>query len=121
MSANRRVAILFASLALAGCDDPGEGAQFERARKLGDPVAIAVNRFIVINDRAPRDLRELTPNYLTEKQFRALSASAYIKIEYISEGGREFALNMYYQGPGTNECEYIADSSPPQWDCYGSY
>ena len=121
MRTNRLGAIFFASLALAGCADPGEGAHFERARKLGDPAAIAVNRFIVINDRAPRDLRELTPNYLTEKQFRVLSESAYIKIEYTPGRGREFALNMYYQGPGTNECAYVADSSPPEWDCYGSY
>lgn len=106
---------------VAGCSSPGEGWKFERARSVGDPAVAAINAFRREHGRVPRDMHELVPKYLSQEGLAALGADDSIGFEYVVLDKDEFEFRMNYRGPGTNECVYVADSSPPSWSCFGAY
>lgn len=117
-----RVAIACPAISLAACDAPGEGCNFERARREAEAVMAALSRYRADAARYPRRLDALSPHDLTQGFFEANRpgrAATCFEFRHVDAGTYDFAFG--YNGPRMNHCDDVRGTAPPRWDCSGHY
>lgn len=117
-----RVVIACVALSFAACDAPGEGRNFERARREAEAVMAALSRYRADAGRYPPRLDALSPRYMPKGFFEANRPgreTTYFELHNVEADGYDFSFG--YNGPGMNRCEYIRGTSPPRWNCSGHY
>lgn len=116
------IAIAWVAVSVAACDAPGEGRNFERARREAEAVMAALSRYRTDAARYPHRLDALSPRYLPRGFFesnRPGRATTYFDFRRVDAGTYDFAFG--YDGPGMNHCDYIRGTAPPRWNCSGHY
>jgi len=81
------------------------------------PIILALEKYKRDNDRYPKTLNELVPQYVSHIP-ESPTPSKSSNIEYKTMG-EEYELKFKYGGPGMNLCRY--GSSESTWNCSGFY
>lgn len=108
-------------LALAACDNPGEGPRFETGRQQAEPVIEAIHAYRDEHGRYPARLDDLVPKFYSKRFLDDHTPGRPIPFFYQTNPDGSFLFEFVYSYPGRNRCGYVLNSDPVKWECWGHY